>query len=271
MTITAEVICDSVSPSSVRITTMQLRYPRFIHAEFMTHRMFSRNASSSRAIPVKRLIQDVMEDPAVPIHWGMNQKGMQADEENRARVGSYSREEAWMMARQRAVDMALRFSEAGYHKQVVNRLIEPFAHINVVVTATEWSNFFKLRDHQDAQPEMRALAVAMKTAMAESTPHPATYGSWHLPYIDRVHDNHLLLSDCIKASVARCARVSYLTHSGLRPSIDDDLALYDRLVGATPPHASPAEHQAVPTIYSGFNANFRGWISHRSLMEEERL
>jgi hypothetical protein len=200
MTITAKIIADSVSPQQVRLTTIQLRYPRFIHAEFMTHRVFSRNASSSRAIPVDRLIKDVMEDPAMPIYWGKNQKGMQAEQEcdtpvqygiipRSNHIGAWNEaayitnEEAWLKARDNAVGMARAFTQAGYHKQIVNRLLEPFCHINVVVTATEWSNFFALRDHEGAQPEIRELAQWMKEAMKRSTPHRLEPGDWHVPYL----------------------------------------------------------------------------------------
>lgn len=141
MTISAIVIADTISPAGKRITTLQLRYPRMVHSEFMTHRVFSRNASSSRAIPVERLIEDVLRDTAMPIHWGKNQPGMQARKKHDAPVlldGTFvSNENAWLAARDQAIEAARAFTKAGYHKQIVNRLLEPFAHINVVVTATE--------------------------------------------------------------------------------------------------------------------------------------
>lgn len=277
MTITAKIIADSVSPFGPRITTMQLRYPRFIHAEFMTHRAFSRNASSSRAIPVARLIQDVLDDPAMPIHWGKNQPGMQAREEHSRLVGSYdfpdgqavfvevSPQSAWVNARDSAIAAARGFAEAGYHKQITNRLLEPFAHINVVCTATDWDNFFALRDHSDAQPEIQALAQAMRKAMLAS--RPAQVGL-HLPYVsdgDFVHIRSKF--DCAneiacQVSAARCARVSYLTHDGKEPVIADDLALYEKLAGGVPFHASPLEHQA--RTAHGRHANLVGWKSFRT-------
>lgn len=309
-TISAKIIADSVSSEGSRLTTMQLRYPRCIHSEFMTHRVFSRNASSSRAVPVERLIQDVLDDPFVPLHWGKNQRGMQADEEcdelvevrrfeysqNEMTLGydevieRVGRETAWMEARDRAVEMARNFSEARYHKQVVNRLLEPFSHINVLVTATEWNNFFELRDHPDAEPHFQLLAKEMRKARDESTPVELIPGEWHLPYVsvaDRIHaddagDSNLL----VKLSVARCARVSYLTQDGLQPLIENDLALYDRLVGSRPLHASPAEHQATPdSIIPGYEGpygewraggwerpslwgNLRGWKQYRKMLEE---
>lgn len=251
-TISAKIIADSVGMHAPRLTTMQLRYPRAIHAEFMTHRQFSRNASSSRAIPVKRLIQDVINDPFIPLHWGKTQKGMQADQENDAKLTftdiatneqwQVDRQEAWLNHMNDTVRVAEAFDIAGYHKQLVNRLLEPFAHINVVVTSTEWSNFFALRDHPDAEPHIAMLARAMKDAMDASEPLYLLEGEWHLPYTQ--HDQQYDLDDLVRVSVARCARVSYMTHDGTIPVFDADLKLSDQLLGSIPLHASPAEHQA---------------------------
>ena len=299
MTITAKVLADSVGTHGApRLITLQLRYPKFIHGEFMTHRMFSRNASSSRAIPVERLIRDVIEDPVYPSFWGANQKGMQADAEcnvplqlqapddsefwkdpdntdAQLRHCAMSRTEAWDEARDRAVHMARTFAKAGYHKQIVNRLLEPFCHINVVVTATHWSNFFALRCHRDAQPEMRMLAEAMRDAIDRSAPRGLVHG-WHLPYVypDEEGDTTTL----IKLSVARCARVSYLTQEGKTPSREEDLALYDRLVSSVPLHASPCEHQATPDLrMAGYgrwenpslHGNLLGWRQYRKTLPGE--
>ncbi len=139
MTISAKIILDSIYGES-RLTTMELKYPRFIHSEFMTHRVFSRNASSSRAIPVSKLIDQIIANPAMPIHWGKNQPGMQASEEHNAEVihedpeyRHMSKEEAWLAARDEAVKFAMAFDKAGYHKQIVNRILEPFSHfLNVL-------------------------------------------------------------------------------------------------------------------------------------------
>ncbi|MES0134539.1 FAD-dependent thymidylate synthase [Mesorhizobium sp. M0016] len=298
MTISAKIIADSIPNAGKRITTMQLRYPRFVHAEFMTHRVFSRNASSSRAIPVERLIQDIIDDTAMPIHWGKNQPGMQADEEHDApvyvsvvdgMVSARDHDEAWNKARDKAIEFARAFDEAGYHKQIVNRLLEPFSHINVVVTATEWSNFFGLRRHSGAQPEIRELADCMIEAMLGSKPVKLGPGQWHVPYVadnDKeiwdygIANNLDLKTLAIKLSVARCARVSYLTHDGKKPDIASDLALYDRLVGSEPLHASPAEHQATPDAFNPYNevwqephlhGNFVGWVQYRKTLPNENI
>lgn len=301
MTISAKVIADSISLHGIRLTTMQLRYPKYIHGEFMTHRVFSRNASSSRAIPVERLIQDVIDDPVYPARWGLNQKGMQAHQEaDEAAAGAAL--QYWKVGRMHAIEAARRLHRLGIHKQVVNRVIEPYSHINVVVTATEWENFYSLRCHPDAQPEMQALANAMLQAQRASLPTVLQSGDWHLPYVTdddwRCFPQDLVtggdgytyeeaLDSLIKVSVARCARTSYLTHEGRTPSVDEDIALYARLVGSVPLHASPAEHQATPdtchdnkTIYAVQNrevvwhnpelhGNLVGWRQYRKTLPGE--
>jgi thymidylate synthase ThyX len=267
--ITAKVIEDSISEHGVRLTTLQLCYPRFIHAEFMTHRVFSRNASSSRAIPVAKMIEQVRTNPAMPIHWGKNQAGMQANEEL-APLAQEGARQLWMQAARDAASTAHVMADMGLHKQVANRILEPFQYMHVIVTATEWDNFFELRDHPDAQPEIHALAKVMKYAFAESRPRLLHDGQWHLPYVTRQErlehftDTDLLL----KVSGARCARVSYLTHDGETPSIEKDVALYERLVGGVPLHASPIEHQATPLAEADmWSGNFRGWLQNRKLVE----
>lgn len=301
MTITAKIVADSISPAGNRLTTMQLRYPRFIHAEAKTHRVIriddaeyellqeisfmddenlSRNASSSRAIPIDRMIKDVIDDPAMPVSWGSNKPGMQAGDECDAKIDTgdyagFSRERAWLYARDCAVDVAKGFADAGYHKQIVNRLLEPFGHISVVVTATEWGNFFDLRCHEAADPTMRALAEAMREAMNKSKPNDQDL--WHLPYVipsdfeDAMHASKGF--DWLATiSAARCARVSYLNHDGTYPDIQKDLALAAMLRDSK--HMSPFEHQA--RVYDevqgedGFWGNLVGWDQFRKMIEAEK-
>lgn len=267
MTIEVKVIAKShfiAAGFRKEITTFQLRYPRFIHSEFMTHRVLSRNASSSRAIPVPKMIEDIKRDIATPIFWGKNQSGMQAVEECNEMLhtdmGPYDRDEGWESAMEAAVEWAELFHEAGYHKQIVNRLLEPFMHINVVCTATEWSNFFGLRRHKDAQPEIHELADKMYAAKEMAHSNRLNEGDWHLPYTTESDRDFYSNENLIKMSVARCARVSYLTHENKMPNPEQDYQLYDRLVGGEPKHASPAEHQATPDYWSLANGKF-SWLS----------
>ncbi len=260
------IIADSIGPNGVRIITFQLEYPRFIHGEVMTHRVFSRNAMSSRAVPVRKMIEQVRNDPAMPVHWGANQPGMQA----KAQVEDIeAAKELWLKAANRAADVAEEMTAMGLHKQVANRILEPFQWMHTIVTATEWDNFFELRVHEDAEPNFQVLARCMKSLYDDHLPEYNAYGEWHLPYIIHQRDHELTLEQQIKSSVARCARVSYLTHDGEHPSLDKDLMLYDLLVTSVPRHASPAEHQAVPSpqYKTNLTANFQGWLQNRKLIE----
>ena len=295
MTITAKIIADSLSPSGKRLTTVQLEYPRFIHAEFMTHRVFSRNASSSRAIPVAKMIQQVRTNPAMPLKFMKNQPGMQSTEEYGEITHELIRRQ-WLESANIAADQAEKMTALyDVHKQFTNRLLEPFQHIQVVVTATEWDNFFLLRDHKDAQPEIHELAIQMKKAMNTSLPCMLASGEWHLPYVTEYERTDGYWkgreTDLCKISAARCARVSYLLHDGAIPNIDKDMALYERLIESEPMHASPIEHQAMPDRYvklfigdesgnmdqiedwakPGLHGNFVGWCQFRKFVEKGLL
>lgn len=246
----------------------------------MTHRVFSRNASSSRAIPVARLIQDCIDDPVEPVFWGKNQPGMQAAEELVDEELVQARF-AWKQARQSALTNARVMADAGAHKQIVNRILEPFTHINVVVTSTSWANFLHLRDHADSQPEIRVLAQKVRKAIDGSEPTILHRGEWHLPYVLDEERALYHIDTLKKVSAARCARTSYKTHDGGNPVIEKDLELFDRLVGSQPLHASPTEHQATPDDmtykpFLGFvwdhpeeHGNFTGWRQHRKMLPGE--
>lgn len=258
--ISATIILDSINSYGNRLTTFELEYPRFVHSEIMTHRVFSRNAASSRAIPISKVIEQVRTNPAAPIHWGANQSGMQAKHELVDRDLQLAKL-LWRNAANAAADTAEALSLVGGHKQFVNRILEPFVLIKVVLTATEFDNFFELRDHPDAQPEIWELAKQMRSAISKSTPTLLSQGEWHTPYADP----SLPLEDRLKVSASCCAQVSYRK---LDDSIDKAYDVYDRLVSSRPLHASPFEHQATPTIDRRDCANFRGWKQYRRDIEE---
>lgn len=269
----AKVVAHSRNAGHSDIVTLQLVYPRFIHAEFMTHRMFSRNASSSRAIPVAKMIEQVRTNPAMPVHWGANRPGMQA----RVELAEHEKlraQQAWQDAAAEAANRAEHLAAIGLHKQVANRVLEPFQLMSVVVTATEWENFFKLRDHEDAQPEIRVLAQAMQDAIQESAPVIRCSGSgdefarWHLPYVSDEERTLYRLDVLLKLSTARCARVSYMNHDGSNPDPQRDIELHDALVGSVPIHASPTEHQACAMSRSEFYKNFNSWRQYRFVVEQ---
>lgn len=291
---TAVVIADSISDQGIRITTFQLRYWRAIHAELMTHRVFSRNAGSSRARPSKDIIKQVAYDPWGPIVWGLNEPGMQANSVADIDIEMQSLW-SWRNAAKRAANSATTLMNLGLHKQIVNRVLEPFTYIDVVVTATDYANWFALRLDEDAQPEIQQLAQAMKDAMDASKPVLLNPGEWHLPYITTNDyaeaQNHVsyviskdrpetLLDLLKKISAARCARTSYKAFDGKVASIDDDLALFDKLMSGNLKHASPTEHQATPDYINYWDGeiefvspwvhgNFKGWIQFRKTIPNE--
>ncbi len=270
MAFSARVLLDSRSPSGARLTTLEVRYPRFIHSEMMTHRVFSRNAASSRAIPIKKMIAAVREEPALPVYWGRNQTGMSAREAVSPGVEALARAE-WQSALEDALKHAERLAEKDIdlHKQLVNRLLEPFAWITVIITATDWANFFTQRCHPDAQPEIKHIAEMMLAQFRASMPAPVALGSWHLPLIQD-DERTLPQEQLCKLSVARCARVSYLTHDGKR-DIERDLDLYEKLLeGGANGHWSPFEHVATPAADAhAQSGNFAGWEQYRKRFPQE--
>ena len=297
-TITAKsILASRHAQTGDRLDTLLLRYPRCIHAELMTHRVFSRNAASSRAIPVDKMIQSVLDDPFVPLHWGRNQKGMQATEETNAPVVlrappeedsdgaflfptmEYIREGAWLAARDEAVRFARAFSHAGYHKQIVNRLLEPFMHITVLVSSTNWTNFLALRDHEDAEPHIRILAQRVREALDGAEVRVLEPGDWHLPFAD-THDAVLPRDSLIKLSVACCASTSYKTVDGFDMTLERAFEIFDKLAGSVPLHASPFEHVAQADVLEEFSGmlhwtlpklhgNFVGFKQYRKMIPGE--
>lgn len=266
----AKILADSVGPNGIRLTTMAVTMPRIVLAEFNTHRNFSRNSASSRAIPVERTIQRVLNDPFVPTYWGANQKGMQADREI-DEVHALEARARWMMARDKAVSEAKNLLELGVHKQLANRLLEPFMWTTVIVTATEWANFYALRRHKDAQPEIREVANLMWRAQMASKPRVLGLGDAHLPLCDDVEDlrfEGLGPDEICRVVVGRCARVSYLTHEGKRDP-KADVALADRLRESG--HMSPFEHVAFAVEGVEWSGNFRGWAQYRKDLPSEAV
>ena len=262
----AKIIADSVSRHGQRLTTMEVVFPRMVLAEFNTHRVFSRNSASSRAIPVEKQLKKIKEQPFVPEYWGANQSGMQAEAELIAGAKDAALDE-WLAARDSAVAHVEKLLTIGLHKQHANRILEPFMWHTAIVTATEWSNYFALRANEMAQPEIGKVAQPMLAAYEASTPKQLSDDEWHLPLIqEEEYDGVFEKSDdARKISAARCARVSYLTHEGKR-DLSADIVLYDRLISGG--HMSPLEHVARPLtedeLSEGeFRGNFRGWLTSK--------
>lgn len=268
--ITAKVVCDSISEQGIRLTTFEIEYPRFIHSELMTHRMLSKNSSSSRAIPIQKMLDQIETNPATPLYWGKTKSGMQADGEiDEQNSAAYY----WIECLSDVKKSVNRLSNLGLHKQVPNRLLEPFQMMKVVITGTDWDNFFNLRIHKDAQPEICMLAYKIYKAMEVSKPCELKVGEWHLPYVEKYdipvtysdlggyeyetgyHVFHydkecehtveqvLSLEEAIKYSAASCASVSYRTENMTLEKADK---IFDMLIKADVVHSSPLEHIATP-------------------------
>lgn len=289
--IKATIILDSISRDGIRITTFELEYPRFIHSELMTHRVFSRNAASSRAIPIAAMHEQILAETAMPVSWGKNQAGMQAKEDLPPEHTEIAKQ-LWAKACKDALHWSKALADLGLHKQVANRVSECFMTMKTIVTSTEWENWYELRNHSDADPTIHALAYAMERAHIESVPNALAEGQWHLPYVSAYMDEAgqqwfkqddvvLDLETAKMISVSCCAQVSYRKSD---TSLDKAKLVYEKLVGMRPFHASPFEHQATPLEpFPAFTAwpagvthldrsgqfwsgNFKGWYQNRQLM-----
>lgn len=263
--ISVKVLADSISEKGDRITSFELEYPRFLHCELMTHRVLSKNSSSSRAIPIGSMIDYTMNNMAMPVFWGKKKKGMQATEEINPEVAKF----LWVESFQNAVQSLKKMDEVLLHKQIANRILEPFQMMKVVLTGTDFDNFFNLRFHTDTLPEFVMLVDKMYKAMDESIPNTLRAGEWHLPYVHIsqtenpedtyyfVYDGNtsgsetsgynyeirLTLEEAKKWSTSHCASVSYRTEQLSEKGVE---GIFDMLVQADVVHSSPLEHQATP-------------------------
>lgn len=299
--IVARIVADSINRQGNRITTFELEYHRFIHSELMTHRLFSRNAMSSRAVPVSKMIEQVRNSPATPIHWGQNQAGMQAKTECEDKDWH---KEQWFNVAEFAANVAenmsnpenTQFGHTVAHKQIVNRLLEPFQMMKAVLTATEFDNFFWLRCDPDAQPEIQELANCMFEAMKQSEPELLKEGQWHTPYVEQIFKGNdfdgycltdedgnviklLTVEEAKAISASCCAQVSYRT---LNNTYEKAMDIYSKLASGRKVHASPFEHIATPmsdspshedgvthkdNVGNYWSGNFKGWIQLRQTLD----
>ena len=275
-TITSKIILDSISPDNIELISIECRFPRIILAEANTHRSFSHNSASSRAIPITKLISDIKKDMYVPLVWGKNKKGMQSTE---VLTGwrLHTVKFLWKFAGHTACNIAWLLTKLGLHKQFANRLIENFGHVTVLITSTEWDNFLALRNHPDAQPEIQMLAKSIEQSILGSTPTRLSFGEWHLPYVTE-EEKKFTLESQKKISLARCASTSYKTVDGKEMNLVRALDLAEKLIGSSPLHASPSEHQATPDKktknswkHPELHGNFNGWIQHRKTLPNETI
>lgn len=296
--IQAKVVADSLNEFGNRLTTLEVVMPRIILAEFNTHRMLSRNSASSRAIPFHKLLEAVENNPFIPLKYMKDHKGMQGSEY--FEDGSF--DHTWLSARDKAVEKAKHLSELGLTKQIVNRLLEPFMWHTVLVSATEWENFFNLRYDSAAEIHMQEVAKVILEAMNESEPVKLKAGEWHIPYADKIIASEITSTyywkECgdltieaakIAISTAMCAGVSYtvVCEDGKTLNFEKLIARHDMLAKAG--HMSPFEHIAKAMSYSEYNynritisngedkgsyipgvcGNFRGFIQYRKMFQNE--
>jgi hypothetical protein len=292
--ITAKIIADSISSEGIRITTFHLRYWRAIHSEFMTHRKVSKNGRSSRAVPFVTLVNEL---PYIPQFY-YNQKGMQPASPL-SLEDQLEAERIWLDLVEYTKTSTKKLSDLGIHKQWVNRPLEWFGYIDVLATATNWKNFYALRNHEDAQIEIHILAEKMLEAHKASKPTLLMPGEWHLPYVrdedwDIADDwlakqsiyptDERVIAVLKKISAARCARVSYAPFDG-NGSIEAEIKRYNYLINSELVHASPIEHQATPDTKSikhgsvqfgrktwdnpKLHGNFIGYIQNRKTVPGE--
>lgn len=267
-----------------KLWTFELFFPRCILAEQNTHRKFSRNTGSSRAIPVMKMLRTLMMIPFVPLFWGLNKSGMQSAET----MSDFKATLAAMLWKAHfwfTYLIVYLLSKLGLHKQWTNRLLEPHSYIRQVVTTDDWENYFNLRIHDDAQPEIILLALLIKEEvdrieatngfrMVTNKKGLYTAENWHLPYIKdkerqkyRAHPFFLA-----KISAARCARTSYLTQDGIVPNMTKEIGTFRKLAESDPIHASPLEHQAYPAVNGETRSrNFQGFIQYRAHYEEKEF
>jgi hypothetical protein len=257
----AKVIADSINESEDRVITLELEYPRIIHAEFLTHRVFSRNGASSRAIPVITMLKNIWNNMFVPWYWGANQPGMQASKQlSKPRI--FIANALWKTGACINLLGSYFLSSIGVHKQLANRNTEYASYIKTIVTSTDFDNFINLRLHPDAQPEICDLAFKIKDALANSKPVLLKEGEWHLPYVPNWKEYPNILEELKKVSVSCCAQVSYRTND---TSIDKAIRITDKLISGDVKHSSPFEHVCTPGKGKG---NLKGWIQYREEIEK---
>lgn len=288
--IKAEILCDSINTAvGSRLTTFKARFPRIVLAELNTHRAFSRNSASSRAIPFEKMLEMVKNDPFIPIKFQKDHKGMQGTEyfegeEHKDCVAD------WLNARDKAVEAATSFLHP-VTKQIRNRLLEPFMWHTAIITSTDYGNFTGLRAHNDAEIHIADLAYKMLDEYNKSEPQRLNPGDWHVPFGDKIDesrmfevmgdkeyveahkgDNSYFLKEDFKrrVAVARCGRISYNNFEG-KDDYAADIKMCDRLFGSIPRHLSPAEHVAQAIEENKYIGNFRGFKQIRKFFLDENL
>ena len=309
---TARLIASSINEQGNWVRTFSVKGHLMILPESNTHRTDSKSIQSGRAVPTVTLRERMLSDIAYPVYYGKNRPGMSAIEETTEWVrhpftGAMLRpDEAWKAMAEMNAAWCEALTDAKWHKQLSNRPMAPFLYYHGTITATERDNYYGLRRHADAQPEIRALADAMWEA-EQSAPPPKLLrpGEWHTPWVEDV--DYETIHACILkyglpseaftmlvnlVSAARCARSSYSTFDGRRSTVESDITLCLKLIKSDPVHSSPFEHPCTPDskktvwIASDVNCeaegeevwchpedhrNYKGWRQLRAFLERSEL
>lgn len=267
-----QIIADSISPNGVRLTTATVRMHRFILPEWNTHRQFSRNAASNRARPFKSILEEIRNDIALPYKFGTNKPGMQSGDPLKGSELAEA-QQIWVDSFDAVCVYALKLYDLNVHKEVINRLLEPYMWQTVLVSATSFDNFFNLRCSDLAQREIEVPAQALRHAlrMTSAFTDEVGYGGWHLPFITDRDREWFGLEYLRRMSAARCARVSFMTHDN-EVDYAKDLNLFDMLFSPAEGqmHSSPFEHVATPSEDLFVPGNFDGWTQWRHLLEAKK-
>lgn len=268
--ISARIIADSKSEyDGTRLTTFEVTFNRYVLAEANTHCMLSKNSNSSRAIPVQANLDSINSNPAIPPSFGKNQSGMVADNDVDEETAKKALE-IWLQAKDDAVKHATALMNLGIHKQITNRIVEPFAWQKVLITGTEWDNFFWLRCHKDADPAIMNPAKLMLDAYNMSIPEKLYVGEWHTPFVNHIRGDdgvlqyidanyyELTLEEALKVSASCCAQISYRKSDDSLEKANKvfDMLNLDDESGDTRKHASPVCHSGTPIIYPTIGSNW---------------
>ncbi len=270
MAYSVKILLDSVNPAGSRLITWELTYPRFVHAELMTHRLFSRSSASSRAIPTHKMRARIAEDPVLPVRWIKNEPGMQGYEDLPPDIAELCKKE-WLWLCDKAIGSSAALDALKLHKGLVNRVTEPWMWITVIMTSTFHANWFALRDHPMADLQLSKFATEMHAQYWKAKPKYLAAGKWHMPLMDDIDQLRGEGFDEVQLrqiSAGRVARVSYLNHDGIRKPADD-LSLFTKLSTSKPGHMAPFEHVAQSMNDRALYANFCGWKQMRKDFENE--
>lgn len=254
------ILASTNTSTNITLWTFKLSMPKSYLAQLNTHRLLSRNASSSRAVPISTMIDKIKSDTVIPMEWVKNKKGMSGDTVISPAAQQLASEK-WLTSLEKQIDTVRQLEAIGLHKQYANRLLEPYMNAEVLVSATQWQNFLTLRADHATQPELQSIAQQIQAIMNSSKPRLLNSGEWHLPFITSIEQDLPLLTKQ-QISVARCARVSYYLKDTCELSdTSKDIQLYTRLKDSG--HMSPFEHIATPYPQKHMCGNFLSWVQLR--------